>query len=53
MIFEQNVLHFFMAYLSSYRFPDGRPTNPDLSHALQPSPEGRVKVSKYYRNYLF
>ncbi|VDO12417.1 unnamed protein product [Brugia timori] len=28
-----------------YRFPDGRPTNPDLSHALQPSPEGRVKVT--------
>ncbi|VDK62784.1 unnamed protein product [Onchocerca ochengi] len=28
-----------------YRFPDGRLTNPDLSHALQPNPEGHVKVT--------
>ncbi|VDN17512.1 unnamed protein product [Gongylonema pulchrum] len=29
-----------------YRFPDGRPTNPDLSHALQSCPEGHLKVTR-------
>uniref|UniRef100_A0A915AV71 E3 ubiquitin-protein ligase CBL n=3 Tax=Parascaris TaxID=6254 RepID=A0A915AV71_PARUN len=28
-----------------YRYPDGRPVNPDLTHALQPTPEGHLKVT--------
>uniref|UniRef100_A0A0N4U507 E3 ubiquitin-protein ligase CBL n=1 Tax=Dracunculus medinensis TaxID=318479 RepID=A0A0N4U507_DRAME len=28
-----------------YRFPDGRPINPDLTHALQPTPEGHLQVT--------
>ncbi len=31
--------------LLSYLYPDGRPVNPDLSHALQPNPEGQLKVT--------
>uniref|UniRef100_A0A914UK47 E3 ubiquitin-protein ligase CBL n=1 Tax=Plectus sambesii TaxID=2011161 RepID=A0A914UK47_9BILA len=28
-----------------YLYPDGRAVNPDLSHALQPTPEGHMKVT--------
>ncbi|VDN03237.1 unnamed protein product [Thelazia callipaeda] len=38
-------LYVDLSYIVFYRFPDGRPTNPDLSHALQPSPEGHLKVT--------
>ena len=34
-----------MESIYSYLYPDGRAVNPDLTHALQPMPEGHMKVS--------
>uniref|UniRef100_A0A914VF32 E3 ubiquitin-protein ligase CBL n=1 Tax=Plectus sambesii TaxID=2011161 RepID=A0A914VF32_9BILA len=33
------------AFNNRYLYPDGRAVNPDLSHALQPTPEGHMKVT--------
>ncbi len=32
-------------FVCSYLYPDGRQVNPDLTWALQPTPEGHVKVT--------
>lgn len=35
-----------MNVLHSYLFPDGRNVNPDLSWAVQPTPEDHIKVTQ-------
>ena len=35
-----------MIQIRSYRFPDGRSVNPDLSFAVKETPEDHIKVSQ-------